>query len=122
MEIITVDASNIDQEHICCSLSDTKGESGYKGFKVCDTAYPYFELLYLPLTSNESVPSFKECIKAGEIKDSEQVVIFYSYQCPFTEKCTHIIEQTAKERGISFGKFVTHEIVTQDRFIKLLEH
>ena len=249
MEIITVDESNLDQEHICCCLSDKKGESGvknkkmwlreifeeglvfkkanvrgkafieyipaekawcpivaedylfinclwvsgqykgtgiggilldeciedakkknkkgiailsskkkrpylsdpkflsYKGFKVCDTAYPYFELLYLPLTSNESVPSFKECAKLGEIKASEQAVIFYSYQCPYTEKYTHIIEETAKEKGISFalkryesteqaqnaaiafttynlfvnGKFVTHEIVTQDRFIKLLE-
>jgi hypothetical protein len=26
MELITVDASNIDREHICCSISEKKGE------------------------------------------------------------------------------------------------
>lgn len=34
MEIITLDASNLDKEHICCSLSDKKGESGVKNKKM----------------------------------------------------------------------------------------
>ena len=27
MEIITVDQENIEREHICCAISDKKGES-----------------------------------------------------------------------------------------------
>ena len=32
----------------------------YKGFQVCDTAKPYFELLYLPLLEEAPLPKFKD--------------------------------------------------------------
>nr|WP_205910974.1 GNAT family N-acetyltransferase [Clostridium sporogenes] len=118
----------------------------YKGFKVADTAKPYYELLYLPFEENAEKPSFKECAKESKIlKDG--LVVYYSNQCPYTEKYIQIIKKVADERGIELtinkyenldsaknapspfttyslffnGEFITNEILSENKFIKFLD-
>ncbi len=127
-------------------LSDPKFLK-HKGFKVCDSAKPYYELLCLSFDEGNVLPRFKACAKEGTIEDKTGVVLFYTHQCPFTEKYSALIEKVAQERGIKFkrikynsmeeaqnakvpwttynlfinGEFITHEILTEDKFIKLIE-
>ncbi|MBZ9634529.1 N-acetyltransferase [Clostridium sp. FP1] len=126
-------------------LSDPKYLK-YKGFEVCDRAEPYFELLYLPFEKSTEKPKFKECCKDG-ITDKKGIVLYYSNQCPHTEKYAPLIAEIAKARGINFallkyqtkdeaqnapspfttyslfyeGEFVTNEILSDSKFIKFLE-
>jgi len=118
----------------------------YKGFKVCDTAEPYFELLYLPFEKGAEKPRFKECCKKGVI-NQKGLVLYYSNQCPHTEKYAPLIAEIAKTRGVELdlikyetkeqaqnapspfttyslffkGQFVTNEILSDKKFIKFLE-
>lgn len=118
-----------------------------KGFQVCDTAVPYFELLCLKFDENAAVPSFKEYAKIGICDSNAEVAIFYSHQCPYTEKYVHLIKKVAIENEKSIeikkyrsseeaqkspvpcttyaiflkGKFITNEILTESKFEKLLE-
>lgn len=91
----------------------------YKGFRVADTAEPFFELLYLPfeeeqsqgnnvesshtkiITEEKVIPRFKECVKYPQVEE-EGYVLYYAHQCPFTAKYAPLIEQVAKEHGIPF--------------------
>ena len=116
----------------------------YKGFMVCDSAQPYFELLHLPFNDKAKAPRFKQCAKSGTIKD-KGIVIYYTNQCPHTDKYVGIIKKSAKENGIGLktiiidcvekakkaptpfttytiykdGNFVTHEILTEKKFLLL---
>lgn len=118
----------------------------YKGFQVCDTAQPYYELLALPFSTQGKLPRFKECCKAGEIKQ-QGIALYYSDQCPHAGKYAILIEKIACERGIPFtlikyqtaeqaqnapapfttyslffdGAFVTNEILSEKKFIKFLD-
>ncbi len=118
----------------------------YKGFKLADTALPYFELLYLPFNSDSYKPSFKHNIKSPYIED-KGFVLFYTHQCPFTAKYVPIIEEFANNKGIQFktvlldtreqaqnapspftsyslfynGKFITNEILSIKKFEKIIE-
>ena len=115
----------------------------YKGFRVADTAEPFFELLYLPFNEAD-IPRFKECVKNPQIKE-DGYVLYYTHQCPFTAKYVPVLEQAAKEHNISFksilinskedaqnmpvasttyalfldGKFVTNEILSEKKFLKM---
>lgn len=126
-------------------LSDPKYLK-YKGFQVGDTAEPYYELLYLPFMHDAIKPRFKDCCKKTSI-DDKGMVLYYSNQCPHTEKYAPLIAEIAKERGLevrlkkieskeqaqnapapfttySFfnqGVFVTNEIFSEKKFIKFLE-
>lgn len=126
-------------------LSDPKYLK-YKGFKVCDKAAPYFELLALPFSEDTLLPSFKQCAKSAEIEE-KGLVLYYTNQCPYAQKYAQIIEKIAKERGVNFkmikyqttqqaqqapspfttyslfcdGKFVTNEILSDKKFIKFLD-
>ncbi|MGL4522466.1 MAG: YoaP domain-containing protein [Bacilli bacterium] len=117
----------------------------YKGFKIADYIKPYFTLMYLPFEDNVSVPKFKIHVDQMEIKE-DGVVVYYTSQCPFTAKYVPLLEKISKERGINFkaihlqnkeeaqnaptpfttysiflnGKFVTHEILTEKKFEKLI--
>lgn len=83
----------------------------YKGFRVADTAAPFFELLYLPfeeenIQSNGTkekgdIPHFKECAKNPRIEE-QGYVLYYTHQCPFTAKYVPLLEQIANEHGIAF--------------------
>jgi len=120
----------------------------YKGFSVADTAEPYYELLYLPFDENAPVPKFKDCAKDGKTTESG-MVLYYTNQCPHTDKYAPIIEEIAKQHGTSIsthkietteqaqnapapfttysffynGEFVTNEIFSEKKFEKFLsEH
>lgn len=118
----------------------------YKGFRIADTAEPYFELLYLNFDKeNEQVPRFKPCVKSGSIEEKGPV-IFYSNQCPHTDKYAPLLLDAACRKGIplrlvkidgmdsarntptpfttySFflnGKLVTNEILTEKKFLQYI--
>lgn len=118
----------------------------YKGFKVVDIAEPYYELLYLSFDEAKEKPSFKKCAKEGLISE-EDLVVYYSNQCPYTEKYVQIIKEIANKRGVNFitrkyenldsaknapspfttyslffkGKFVTNEVLSEKKFVKFLD-
>lgn len=117
----------------------------YKGFKIVDSAYPFFELYYLPFRSDAPLPKFKECAKKGTIEE-KGMVLYYSNQCPFTSQYVSTIDNIAKEYGASIclhkietskqarrcpsvvttysffnhGSFVTNEIYSAKKFEKYL--
>lgn len=126
-------------------LSDPK-YLAYKGFKIADKAEPFFTLLYLAFGNNALVPKFKENTNKSHI-DKQGFVVYYSHGCPFTAKYVPILEQAAKEKGISFesvfidskekkaqnapcawtnyavfynGKFVSNEILNGKKFLELV--
>lgn len=127
-------------------LSDPKFLK-YQGFTVGDTAEPFFELLYLPFKQPAITPKFKEWAKKGVIRQAG-VVLYYSNQCPHVDKYVPLIEEAALKNGIEFysfklktvqeaqqapcpfttysmfinGKFETNEILTEKKFLKILEH
>lgn len=126
-------------------LSDPKFLK-HKGFKIADTAPPFYELLYLPFHEESVKPSFKTSVKKGEIKE-KGMVLYYSNQCPHTDKYVPIIQGLAEARGekitlIKFenykeaqkapapfttysffydGKFLTNEIFGEKKFNKFLD-
>ncbi|EKS4344207.1 N-acetyltransferase [Clostridium sporogenes] len=126
-------------------LSDPKYLK-YKGFKTCDIAEPYYELLYFPFDENEVKPKFKECCKNGTINE-KGMVLYYSNQCPHTDKYALLTKDIAQLKKIKFslikyeskqqaqnapspfttyslfydGKFVTNEILSENKFKKFLE-
>jgi ribosomal protein S18 acetylase RimI-like enzyme len=125
-------------------LSDPKFLK-YKGFKVCDTAYNQYELLYLPF-EEAVVPKFRGSVRQGEA-DKEGIVLYYSNQCPHAEKYACLIESIARDKQVPFkrikledrsqaqaspapfttysifvrGDFVTNEILTEKKFLALLD-
>lgn len=118
----------------------------YKGFRVADTAYPSFELLYLPFKENEVVPKFKECAKEGVIPE-KGMKLYYSNQCPHTEKYVNIIKKIADDKNLELkvkrydnteeaqsapcpvttysffynGKYLTNEILSEKKFISIFK-
>lgn len=126
-------------------LADPKFLS-YKGFSVCDEADNGIQLWYLPFDKSAEPPKFKECAKHPHT-DENGFVLYYTNQCPFTAKYVPIIENLAKENGISFrsvhidsrdaaqnapsptttyalfldGVYVTNEILSDKKFLKLIQ-
>ena len=117
-----------------------------KSFKLADTAQPYFELLYLPFVANAAIPKFKEQAKTGTDK-KKGLVLYFSNQCPFTEKYARLLEDIAQKRNITLklnkiidleqaknaptpfttyslffdGDFVTNEILSEKKFKNFLD-
>ena len=118
----------------------------YKGFIAADSAHPFFVLYYLPFSENAKVPALKECAKQGRIEE-KGMVLYYSNQCPHTDKYVPLIVNLAKERGAEIcvykfeeakqaqdaptpattysffydGEFVTNEIFGPAKFTKFLD-
>lgn len=118
----------------------------HKGFRVADTASPYYQLLYLPFSHDAVIPKFRECAKHGKI-DEKGMVLYYSNQCPHTAKYAPAIANIAKQRGVAVrlrkldtteqaqnapapfttysffcdGEFVTNEIFSEAKFSKFLD-
>lgn len=128
-------------------LSDPKYMK-YKGFKTVDNANPYFELMYLPFSNDAEKPQFKQHLKETKHNDLQNgFTLYYTSQCPFTAKYVPLLEEIAKKRSIDFqvvhiltreqaqnapapfttfslfynGEFVTHEILSEKKFEKILE-
>ncbi|WP_019849099.1 N-acetyltransferase [Desulfitobacterium sp. PCE1] len=125
-------------------LSDPKYLK-YKGFKIADKAVPYYELLYLPFSAQANIPQFKECVK-NDLIDHKGWVIYYTNQCPHTEKYVPILINHLTSKGFAVqaikldtteqgqkapnpfttyalfynGKFITNEILSEKSFDKLL--
>lgn len=117
-----------------------------KGFEVCDTAPPNYELLVKRFT-NAPLPQLTERAKKQEIEENEGLCVFYTNQCPFTEQYAAILAESAKECGIPItvkkisskeeaqasaspyvtysvfyqGRFLTHEIMSRDACMKMLK-
>lgn len=118
----------------------------YKGFKVADTADPYYELLYLPFKDEEIAPTIKACAKEGKIVE-KGLKIYYSNQCPHTGKYVQIVKEAAESRGLELkveeykvaeeaqkapapfttysffynGNFITNEILSEKKFNNYLD-
>ena len=117
----------------------------YKGFAAADESDNGIQLWYLPLEDGADVPVFKECAKHPHI-DEGGYVLYYTSQCPFNAKYVPILEQTAKENGITFraihiesrdeaqnaptpitnyalfhdGEYITNEQMNDKKFLKLV--
>ncbi|MEG0598239.1 MAG: YoaP domain-containing protein, partial [Oscillospiraceae bacterium] len=107
---------------------------------------PYFELLYLPFDDHAPVPQFKPCAKDGIISD-RGMVLYYTNQCPHTDKYAPKIAELARQHGASLelrkletieaaqnaptpfttygffynGAFVTNEIFGEKKFEAFLQ-
>lgn len=117
----------------------------YKGFETADMASPYFELMYLPFDKDTDKPCFRKTVKEYQ-GISNGFVLYYTNQCPFTAKYVPLLEKMANERNVAFqtvhirtkedaqnaptpfttfslfynGEFVTHEILSEKKFEKIL--
>ncbi|WP_331472468.1 N-acetyltransferase, partial [Clostridioides difficile] len=126
-------------------LSDAKYLK-YKGFCLADTSEPNYELLYFPFTDNAPIPYFKNCVKKRKLNENG-IVLYYSNQCPHTEKYAPILKKIANSRGIDVnlikfetakeaqnapapfttyslffnGEFVTNEILSEKKIEKFLD-
>ena len=125
-------------------LSDPKYLK-YKGFETVDTADPYFELMYLPFDESAEKPCFRNTVQSHE-KMPKGFALYYTNQCPFTAKYVPLIENMAQARGVELhvvhiqsgeearnapspfttfslfynGELVTHEILSEKKFEKIL--
>lgn len=128
-------------------LSDPK-YMRYKGFETADKADPYFELMYLPFDKCAEKPRFKASQDETALSGpGDGFTVYYTSQCPFTAKYVPLLEGLAKKRNAGFqavhiltreqaqnapvpfttfslfcnGKFITHEILSEKKFEKILE-
>lgn len=124
-------------------LSDPKYMK-YKGFETADKAEPYFELMYLPFDKGADKPRFRI---SEEAESLEGFTVYYTNQCPFTAKYVPLLGAVAEAKGVKFnatkietreqarmaptpfttfslfynGKFITHEILSEKKFEKIIE-
>ena len=141
MQGLTVISSHKKQSF----LSDPKYLT-HKGFRLADTAEPYFTLLYLPFDGSGEKPRFKAAVK-NPTTEGEGFHLYYTPGCPFTAKYVLLIEACARQRGIPFqsvlldsrekaqnapaawtnyalfynGKYMTNEILSEKKFLALWE-
>ena len=104
------------------------------------------QLWYLPLEENAEMPAFREQAKHPHVEE-KGYVLYYTSQCPFTAKYVPLIETIAKEHGVAFqsihiksredaqnaptpvttyalfldGEYVTNEILSEKKFLKMIE-
>lgn len=118
----------------------------HKGFSICDEADNGIQLWYLPFDENTPAPGFKECAKHPKT-EQKGYVLYYTNQCPYPAKYVPVIEKLAKENGVLFtsihieskeqaqstptpittyalfkdGKYLSNEILSDKKFLKLIE-
>ncbi len=118
----------------------------YKGFTVADESDNGIQLWYLPFTPEAQSPEFRECARHPHTEE-DGYVLYYTHQCPFTAKYVPVIEEIAKAHDVPFrsvhiqdrttaqntpspvttyalfknGSYVTNEIQSDKKFLKLLE-
>lgn len=118
-----------------------------QGFEVCDTAPPYFELLVYKNNCKAINPTFNQPAKDNVCENKIGLTVYYSNLCPFTEYYTNtVLKELANRAGISLaiikidsrekvcaipsafsiysvfyeGKFITHEILNETKFNKVI--
>jgi N-acetylglutamate synthase-like GNAT family acetyltransferase len=70
----------------------------HKGFTAADTAKPFFVLYHLPFSADAPAPKFKDCAREGRI-DKMGMVLYYTNQCPHTNKYAPLIKSLAAQKG-----------------------
>ena len=116
----------------------------YKGFEPADTSDTGIQLWYLPFDKDAKAPQFKECARHPKVSEGG-FVIYYSDQCPFTYYWVPRLVECAKAHDIPLkvihidtkeaaqsapspvtnfsifrdGKFVSHEIQSEKKFLAL---
>ena len=118
-----------------------------KGFQVCDTAPPYFELLVYKFDSNAPTPQFTTSAKDMKVPYQNGLVVYFTSQCPYTDYYIHEeLTTITKQYNIPFksiqltsredawrapcafttygafynGEFLTHEILSAKKFEKMM--
>lgn len=115
----------------------------HKGFQVADEA-GFFRLYWLPLGEGGEPPRFRECVRQP---GPEGLTLYYTRQCPFTAKYVPLAAKLAEAKGAELrvvrlkareqaqnapspftayslfwqGKLLTHEILSEKKFEKILE-
>lgn len=116
----------------------------HKGFMTADESVNDITLMYLPLGEGAEPPRFRPCAKSAHTQE-EGFVLYYTDQCPFTYYWVPVVEAAAREHDIPLkvihitdgktahsvpapvttyalfkdGKFVTHGIQTDKKFLAL---
>lgn len=146
MEYIKVTNENIDKEHICCAISnnnDIQVSSKKEWLK------EQFREGLVFLKSAERGKCFIEYLPAENAWNpisADGYILYYTSQCPFNAKYVPIVEEVAKENGVSFqaihlqskeeaqnaptpvttyalfydGAYLTNEQMNDRKFLKLL--
>lgn len=118
----------------------------HMGFTVADEADPYFELLVLKWNETGARPTFKRSAHSKPASD-EGICIYYTAQCPFAVGVLDDLRKVVENKRIPFrvqrintreeaqespaiwttfslfynGKFVTHEMMSANKFEKMLD-
>ncbi len=71
-----------------------------KGFQIADKAKPDFELLVLPFDVKSEKPKFKANMEENLQKYDNGLTIMRSAQCPYTEKTSKAIMESAEKMGL----------------------
>lgn len=117
------------------------------GFEQCDTAEPYFQLLYLKLREKNKTPQFLEITRSASCENNGGFKVYYSNQCPYMNYYIDLQSKIAEEQGYIYekvlidskekatenpspfaiyslfynGKFITQELTAEKKFRKLIE-
>ncbi|UNK16225.1 N-acetyltransferase [Paenibacillus sp. N3/727] len=117
----------------------------HMGFTIVDQADPYFELAVLKWNDQAVMPTFG-CSVKDAFSVNNGITVYYTAQCPFAVGIIEDLEKVASEQGMDFashrlntreearkapsvwttfcmlynGKFITHEIMSPNKFEKLL--
>jgi ribosomal protein S18 acetylase RimI-like enzyme len=118
-----------------------------QGFERCDSAPPYFELLYLPFDNNVPKPRFKDVARNARCDQKEGLSVYYTAACPFNDYYVNVeLKRIASERNIPLsinvlddtekaqnhfvphtlysifykGDFVTQQVLSEKQFDRLL--
>lgn len=117
----------------------------YKGFSVSDESDNGIQLWFLPFEKDAEQPRFRECAK-HPVTEEKGYVLYYTNQCPFPAKYVPLIEKIAQEKGVPFhsihiedretaqnvptpvtnyalfldGKYVSNEILSEKKFLKMI--
>jgi ribosomal protein S18 acetylase RimI-like enzyme len=116
------------------------------GFEIVDEAEPYFALMAYRLNEKIPSPCFAERAKGGTCANRKGFTFIYSNQCVFMEEYVSLLAEVAKSENIEAkiirlkdsddakhngspfgtlgiyydGVFLTHELMTGEKFRKLL--
>lgn len=117
----------------------------YMGFEVVDQAEPYFQLVALKWNDQAVTPSFRN--ELPSCSNNQGITIYHTAQCPFAVGVLEDLRKVAEHRSVPFktiristkeeaqkspiiwstfglfynGKFVTHEILSPNKFDQLLD-
>ncbi|WP_411844572.1 GNAT family N-acetyltransferase [Schinkia azotoformans] len=117
----------------------------YMGFESVDQGEPYFELFALKWNKEAVNPSFMKT-KNDHLVKKKSITICYTAQCPFAGGVLEELRRVAESKGVPFnthrlktkeeaqnaptiwttfgifydGEFITHEIMSVNKFEKLL--